>query len=60
MNEEEKLEKQPINLNLKLIILWNFLFSLEHYDSKKSTYENRNIFFENTNFSLEEVYNALT
>ena len=60
MNEEEKLEKQPINLNLKLIILWNFLFLLEHYDSKKSTYENRNIFFENTNFSLEEVYNALT
>ena len=29
-------------------------------DSKKSTYENRNIFFENTDFSLQEVYNALT
>ena len=29
-------------------------------DSKKSTYENKDIFFENTNFSLKELYNALT
>lgn len=28
--------------------------------SKKSTYENKDIFFENTNFSLQELYKALT
>ena len=28
-------------------------------DSKKSTYENKDVFFENTNFSLKEIYNAL-
>lgn len=108
MNEEEKLEKQPINLKLnknehltentdnrknfgyaalskvyheleidkflihkfkarnvsefkinnimKLLVFARALYP----DSKKSTFENRNIFFENTNFSLEEVYNALT
>ena len=108
MNEEEKLEKQPINLKLnknehlhentdncknfgyvalskvyheleidkflinkfkarkfsefkfnnimKLLVFARALFP----DSKKSTYENKDLFFENTNFSLEEVYNALT
>lgn len=108
MNEEEKLEKQPISLKLnknehltentdnrknfgyaalskvyheleidkflihkfkarnfsefkinnimKLLVFARALFP----DSKKSTFENRNIFFENTDFSLEEVYNALT
>ena len=108
MNEEEKLEKQPINLKLnknehldentnnrknfgyaalskiyheleidkflihkfkvrnfsefklnnimKLLVFARALFP----DSKKSTFEDRNIFFENTGFSLEEVYNALT
>lgn len=45
-----------INNIMKLLIFARALFP----DSKKSTYENRNIFFENTNFSLEEVYNALT
>ena len=29
-------------------------------DSKKSTYENKDIFFENTDFSLKEIYNTLT
>lgn len=45
-----------INNIMKLLVFARALFP----DSKKSTFENRNIFFENTNFSLEEVYNALT
>ena len=108
MNEEEKLEKQPINLKLnknehltentdnrknfgyaalskvyheleidkflihkfkarnfsefkinnimKLLVFARALFP----DSKKSTFENKDIFFENTDFSLKEIYNALT
>ncbi len=45
-----------INNIMKLLVFARALFP----ESKKSTYENRNIFFENTNFSLEEVYNTLT
>ena len=45
-----------LNNILKLLVFARALFP----DSKKSTYENRNIFFENTDFSLQEVYNALT
>ena len=45
-----------INNIVKLLVFARALFP----ESKKSTYENRNIFFENTNFSLEEVYNTLT
>ena len=45
-----------INNIMKLLVFARCLFP----DSKKSTYENRNIFFENTNFSLKELYNALT
>ena len=45
-----------LNNILKLLVFARALFP----DSKKSTYENRNVFFENTNFSLQEVYNALT
>lgn len=45
-----------INNIMKLLVFSRALFP----DSKKSTFENRNIFFENTDFSLEEVYNALT
>ena len=45
-----------MNNILKLLVFARCLFP----DSKKSTYENKDIFFENTNFSLEEVYNALT
>ena len=45
-----------INNILKLLVFSRCLFP----DSKKSTYENKDIFFENTNFSLKEVYNALT
>lgn len=45
-----------INNIMKLLVFARALFP----DSKKSTYENKDIFFENTNFSLDEVYNALT
>lgn len=45
-----------INNIMKLLVFARALFP----DSKKSTYESRDIFFENNNFSLEEVYNALT
>ena len=45
-----------INNIMKLLVFARALFP----DSKKSTYDNRTMFFENTNFSLEEVYNTLT
>lgn len=45
-----------INSIVKLLVFARCLFP----DSKKSTYENKNIFFENTNFSLKEVYNTLS
>ncbi len=45
-----------INNIVKLLVFARCLFP----DSKKSTYENKDIFFENTNFSLKEVYNALS
>ena len=44
-----------INNILKLLVYARCLF----HDSKKSTYENKDVFFENTNFSLKEIYNAL-
>lgn len=51
-----KVSEFKINNILKLLVFARALYP----DSKKSTYDNRNIFFENTNFSLEEVYNTLT
>lgn len=45
-----------INNIMKLLVFSRALFP----DSKKSTYENKDIFFENTNFSLKEVYNTLS
>lgn len=45
-----------INNIMKLLVFSRCLFP----DSKKSTYENKDIFFENTDFSLKEIYNALT
>ena len=50
------LSQNKMNNILKLLVFARCLFP----DSKKSTYENKDIFFENTNFSLEEVYNSLT
>lgn len=51
-----KVSEFKINNILKLLVFARALYP----DSKKSTYDNRNIFFENTSFSLEEVYNTLT
>lgn len=45
-----------INNIMKLLVFARCLYP----DSKKSTFENKDIFFENTNFSLKELYNALT
>lgn len=45
-----------INNIMKLLVFARALFP----DSKKSTYENKELFFESTNFSLKELYNALT
>ena len=45
-----------INNIFKLLVFSRCLFP----DSKKSTFENKDIFFENSNFSLKEVYNSLT
>ena len=50
------LSEYKINNIIKLLVFSRCLFP----DSKKSTYENKDIFFENTNFSLKELYNALT
>lgn len=44
-----------INNIMKLLVFARCLFP----DSKKSTYESKDLFFENTDFSLKEVYNAL-
>lgn len=41
-----------INNIMKLLVFSRALFP----DSKKSTFENKDMFFENTNFSLQEVY----
>ena len=51
-----KFSEFKINNIVKLLVFARALFP----DSKKSTFENRDLFFENTNFSLEEIYNALT
>lgn len=45
-----------MNNILKLLVFARCLFP----DSKKSTYENKDLFFENTDFSLKELYNSLT
>lgn len=45
-----------INNIMKLLVFARCLFP----DSKKSTFENKDIFFENSKFSLREIYNALS
>ena len=50
------LSEYKINNIMKLLVFARCLFP----DSKKSTFENKDVFFENTDFSLKEVYNALT
>lgn len=54
--KDRNLSEFKINNIMKLLVFSRCLFP----DSKKSTFENKDIFFENTNFSLKEVYNALT
>lgn len=45
-----------INNIMKLLAFARCIFPA----SKKATFENKDIFFENTNFSLKELYNALS
>ena len=54
--KDRNFSEYKINNILKLLVFARCLFP----DSKKSTFENKDIFFEKNNFSLEEVYNALT
>jgi len=54
--KSRKVSEHKINNIMKLLVFARCLFP----DSKKSTFENKYIFFENTNFSLKEIYNALT
>lgn len=51
-----KFSEFKMNNIIKLLVFARALFP----DSKKSTFENKDKFFENNDFSLEEVYNALT
>jgi transposase len=53
--KHKKLSEYTINNIVKLLVFSRMLFPA----SKKKTYENREMFFENTDYSLEEVYNAL-
>lgn len=53
--KDRNVSEFKINNIMKLLVFARCLFP----DSKKSTYENRDLFFENTKFSLKEVYNAL-
>lgn len=54
--QTRKFSEYKLNNIMKLLVFARALFP----DSKKSTYDNKDIFFENTSFSLEELYNALT
>ena len=53
-----KIKVSPNKLNniLKLLVFGRLIFP----DSKKSTYENKDTFFENTDFSLKDVYRFLS
>ena len=54
--KDRNFSEYKINNILKLLVFARCLFP----DSKKSTYENKDVFFEKNNFSLEEIYNTLT
>ena len=53
--KDRNVSEFKINNIMKLLVFARCLFP----DSKKSTYENKDLFFEKTDFSLKEVYNAL-
>ena len=54
--QTRKFSEYKINNIVKLLVYGRCLFP----GSKKSTYEKKDLLFDNTNFSLKEVYNALT
>jgi transposase len=54
--KSSKVSEFALNNVMKLLVFSRLLFPA----SKKATYDNREIFFENTNYSLEEVYNGLS
>ena len=53
--KDRNVSEFKINNIMKLLAFARCLFP----DSKKSTYENKKLFFENTDFTLKEIYNAL-
>lgn len=53
--KDRNVSEFKINNIMKLLVFARCLFP----DSKKSTYESKELFFENTDFTLKEVYNAL-
>lgn len=52
----KNISEYKLNNILKLLVYGRLICP----DSKKGTYENRNIFFENTDFSLKDVYRFLS
>lgn len=54
--KSSKISETNINKIVKLLVFLRLIDPT----SKKSAYENRDIFFENAKYSLKEVYNALT
>ena len=54
--QTRKFSEYKINNIVKLLVYGRCLFP----GSKKFTYEKKDLLFDNTNFSLKEVYNALT
>lgn len=57
LSKFSKLKISPNKLNniMKLLVFGRLIFP----DSKKTTYENKDLLFENTNFSLKDVYRFL-
>lgn len=51
-----KISETNMNNIMKLLVFSRLLYP----SSKKNAFENKEVFFENTDFSLQEVYNALT
>lgn len=58
LNKFSKLKVSPNKLNniLKLLVFGRLICP----DSKKGTYENKDMFFENTDFSLKDIYRFLS
>ena len=58
LNKFSNLKISPNKLNniFKLLVFGRLIFP----DSKKSTYENKDMFFENTDFSLKDIYRFLS